>query len=266
MRKITLYASILLVLMFLANCSSNKTKEIETETIEKNGIAIEMISIPAGTFTMGSPTSEIGRNDDETQHEVTLSAFKMSKYEVTFDQYDAFCDATGREKPEDADWGRGNRPAFNVTWDDAAAFAEWMDCRLPTEAEWEYACRAGTTTSFSTGNELTSSQANFGGYSYEYTNEEVECREKTLPVGSFAANAYGLHDMHGNVCEWCSDWAGNYSSGAQTDPKGPASGMFRIFRGGSWGFNARFCRSASRDNSHPGNCSFNIGIRLVSNK
>ena len=223
-------------------------------------------SIPAGTFTMGSPTSEVDRSLEETQHQVTLSAFKMSKYEVTFEQYDAFCDATSREKPSDEGWGRGKRPVINVSWNDATAFAEWMGCRLPTEAEWEYACRAGTTTPFSTGSNLTTSQANYNG-NYPYNNNaKGEYRQKTLPVGSFTANAYGLFDMHGNVWEWCSDWYGDYSSGAQTNPKGAASGSLRVRRGGSWYADAGDCRSANRGINYPDYSDFSIGLRLVSPK
>jgi formylglycine-generating enzyme required for sulfatase activity len=214
---------------------------------------IAWVPIPAGTFTMGSPTNEVNRGDDETQHQVTLSAFKMSKHEVTFEQYDAFCDATGRSKPSDKGWGRGNRPVINVSWDDATDFAEWMGCRLPTEAEWEYAARAGTTTPFSTGNNLTFLQANFNG-------------QKTLPVGSFAANAYGLFDMYGNVWEWCSDWYGDYSTSAQTNPKGASSGSLRMIRGGSWFDYSYLSRSAIRTGYTPVNRIFSVGFRLVSPK
>ncbi len=247
----------------------------KTITIYSNGTwkekvfkkpTIEWVSIPAGTFTMGSPTSEVDRYDDETQHQVTLSAFKMSKYEVTFEQYDLFCDATGRSKPSDEGWGRGNRPVINVSWDDATAFAEWMGCRLPTEAEWEYACRAGTTTPFNTGNNLTTSQANYNG-NYPYNNNaKGEYRQMTMPVGSFAANAYGLFDMHGNVWEWCSDWYGDYSTSAQTNPKGASSGSYRVNRGGSWYSLARFCRASYRFSDSPDFRNYNVGFRLVSPK
>ncbi len=244
---------------FSSSISSN-------QTITVNGVNFEMVAIKAGTFTMGSPASEVNRGGDETQHQVTLSAFKMSKYEVTFEQYDLFCDATGRSKPDDAGWGRGNRPVINVSWDDATAFAEWMGCRLPTEAEWEYACRAGTTTPFSTGNNLTSSQANYNGNDPYNNNAKGEYREKTMPVGSFAANAYGLFDMHGNVWEWCSDWYGDYSTSAQTNPKGASSGSYRVCRGGSWSSDTRNCRAARRTSFPPDDSSIGLGFRLVSPK
>lgn len=226
---------------------------------------IEWVNIPAGTFMMGNPASEKDRSNDETQHQVTLSAFRMSKYEVTFEQYDAFCAATGRSKPNDEGWGRGKRPVINVSWNDAKAFADWMGCRLPTEAEWEYAARAGTTTPFNTGNCLSTAQANYDG-NYPYSGcSKGEYRQKTLPVGSFAANAWGLYDMHGNVWEWCSDWYAAYPTGAQTNPKGPSTGSYRVYRGGSWLNLAQSCRSASRGNYTPDGRG-EIGFRLVSPK
>lgn len=227
---------------------------------------IEWVDIPAGMFGMGSPANEPGRSDGETKHLVTLSAFKMSKYAITFEQYDVFCDEMGFEKPYDAGWGRGNRPVINVSWDDAHNFALWMGCRLPTEAEWEYACRAGTTTPFNTGNNLTTAQANYNGdYPYN-SNAKGKNRDKTLPVGSFAPNEWGLCDMHGNVWEWCSDWYGDYSTSAQANPKGPESGYFRVRRGGCWYGDASHCRSAYRDGDDPANRSGNMGFRLVSPK
>jgi len=248
---------LILVLMSFGLIASAQTKPV-----------IDWVDIPAGTFTMGSPKSEFDRNDYEIQHQVTLSAFKMSKYEVTFEQYDLFCEATGRTKPSDNGWGRGKRPVINVSWDDATAFAKWMGCRLPTEAEWEYACRAGTSTPFNSGNNLTTSQANYNGNFPYNNNPKGEYRRKTMPVGSFAPNNYGLYDMHGNVWEWVSDWFENYSPNAtaQTNPLGPSSGTYRVYRGGGWDLIAQFCRSARRRYIEPDRRFNYMGFRVVSSR
>ncbi len=227
--------------------------------------SIDWVSIPAGSFTMGSPKTDATRGPDEIQHQVTISAFKMSKYEITFEQYDAFCRATGRELPSDEGWGRGRRPVINVTWDDASAFATWMGCRLPTEAEWEYACRAGSTTAFNTGNNLTTDQSNYNGNYPFGENPKGANKKKTTVVGTYLPNAWGLFDMHGNVWEWCSDWYGEYPTDHQTDPKGPVTGVARVSRGGSWYYGARYCRSANRRFYSVDSRYYFIGIRLVAN-
>lgn len=220
-------------------------------------LQIGWANIPEGTFLMGFPKST-------TQHKVILSAFKMSRFEVTFEQYDLFCEATGRAKPIDEGWGRGKRPVINVNWEDATHFAEWVGCRLPTEAEWEYACRAGTRTPFNTGENITTAQANYNG-NYPYNNNEKgEYRNKTLPVGSFSPNAWGLYDMHGNVKEWCSDWYDDYSISAQINPIGPSLGKKRVCRGGSWAASTRLCQSASRSSEYPHYVRRSMGFRLVS--
>jgi formylglycine-generating enzyme required for sulfatase activity len=213
---------------------------------------IDMVAIPAGSFEMGSNSYD----SERPPHRVEVGAFEMSKTEITFDQWDA-CVANGGcdHFPKDEGWGRGNRPVINVSWDDAQQFAAWMSkstgqrFRLPSEAEWEYAARAGTTTKFSTGDCISASQANYNANRPGDGCPTGEYRKQTIPVGSFAANAFGLHDMHGNVWEWTQDcWNGSYS-GAPTDGKAWTSGNCgqRVLRGGSWDINAGSARSALRN-------------------
>ena len=240
-----------------------------------------MVRINGGTFTMGSPVNEAGRRSDEIQRQVTVSAFYMSRYEITQREYQEIMG----ENP--SDFRGDNLPVENVTWVKAVEYCNrrshregltlayridgnnvtWnrdaTGYRLPTEAEWEYACRAGTTTAYNTGNNITTEQANFNGRRkwqevVETINEfgivtrtridrqEGEDRERTTPVGSFLPNDWGLYDMHGNVCEWCWDWYGDYTTGAQTNPTGAASGDGRVLRGGSWYILAQYLRSAFR--------------------
>ena len=225
-------------------------KNTRTKNASINKPIIEFADMPGGTFTMGSPATEEGRDDDEIQHQVTLSAFKMSKYPVTYTQYDLFCKATGKTKRWSRKWG--NLPVTQVTWHDANAFAEWMGCRLPTEAEWEYAARANTTTPFYTGDRLTSDQANFNA-------------RKPLPVVSFPPNAFGLYDMHGNIWEWCSDWYDEYDLEETSNPKGPETGKNKVHRGGGWREPALECRSAYRGRGglSPGTKGAGISFRIV---
>ena len=175
----------------------------------------EMVVIPAGSFRMGCLSGDCYRN--EPVHSVSIESFELSKYEVTFEEYDAFTDATGRERANDRGWGRGRRPVINVSWDDAVAYTQWLSSqtgeryRLPSEAEWEYAARAGSTTKYSWGNDIGRNRANCNGCGSRWD------KRQTAPVGSFSANRWGLHDMHGNVWEWVQDcWNRNYR-GAPTD-------------------------------------------------
>jgi len=242
---------------------------------------IEWVDIPSGSFIMGSPETEVDRVENEIQHKVSLNAFKMSRYAITFEQYDLFCEATGRTKPFDFLWGRDNRPVICVNWHDATDFATWLGCRLPTEAEWEYACRAGTITPFNTGKNLSTEQANFNGQ-YPYRNNDTVAekklrnmygvftpdfsglfREQTMPVGSFSPNKWGLYDMHGNVWEWCNDYLGDYNLENQTNPIGANAGVYRVIRGDSWNGFGMFCRSAFRGTAKADRKDNMVGFRLV---
>ncbi len=220
-----------------------------------------MIKIPGGEFTMGSPENEEGRHGNEgPRHRVNLSPFAMGKYEVTFEEYDHFAEATDREKPPDEGWGRGNRPVINVSWHDAKAYAAWLaeetgePYRLPTEAEWEYAARAGTETAYWWGDGFNDKKAN--------CNVGIL---KTAPVDRHGANAWGLHQVHGNALEWVWDRYGRsyYQQSPALDPRGPDRGDQRVLRGGLWIFNARYCRSAYRFPYLPAHRSHYFGFRLA---
>lgn len=224
---------------------------------------IEFVDIPGGTFMVGTPENEPGRQDDEILHEVTISSFKMSKYCVTTEQYNLFCEATGRKKPWYGINGGDNKPVSQVSWYDAKAFAEWMGCRLPTEAEFEYATRANTTTPFYTGNCLTTDQANFNGKEPFINCENGKNRKKAVPVGSFPPNAFGLYDMHGNMCEWVNDWYGEYNVNEKVNPKGPEKGEIKVIRGGGYWNPGWRCRSACRAGDPPGNRGAGLSFRLV---
>ena len=219
--------------------------------------APEMVVIPAGSFLMGSPESEPGRWDDEgPQQRITIGeAFAMSRYEVTFGQWDACVDAGGcRHRPDDRGWGRGDRPVIKVSWEDAQEYVRWLNVRtgggysLPSEAQWEYAARAGTTTPFYTGERITTAQANFDGdATYNGSSKGID-RGQTVSVGSFAPNGFGLYDMHGNVWEWTQDcWVGNLA-GHASDGRANLDGDCdrRVLRGGSWNDEPLLLRSANR--------------------
>ena len=242
----------------LSQNSDTKTSENETkaENTSINKPNIEFVDIPGGTFMMGSPVTEVGRKDDEVQHEVTVSAFKMSKYTITREQYELFIKATDRIMKYYRPVGSDKHPAMWVTWYDASAFAEWMGCRLPTEAEYEYATRANTTTPFYTGESLTSDQAYFNHSS----------GREAKPVGSFPPNAFGLYDMHGNMVEWCSDWYGEYNINDKINPKGPGTGGIKVFRGGGFWLPAANCRSAWRGGDPPIHRGNGLSFRIVKDK
>jgi formylglycine-generating enzyme required for sulfatase activity len=230
-----------------------------------NGVNMEMVLIPAGTFMMGSPDSEADRDDNETQHQVTISKpYYLGKYPVTQAQWQ-------QVMGNNPSHFKGDKllPVESVSWDDTQSFCLKLKeitqapFGIPTEAQWEYACRAGTTTPFHFGSHLNGRQANCDGTVPYGTDTEGPYLEKTTPVGKYPANAWGLYDMHGNVWEWCSDWYGDYPTGSVKDPSGPATGSDRVFRGGSWGDGAVICRSASCGGNFPSDRSNDLGFRVA---
>lgn len=245
-----------------SDAGDEKSEKMDTFTAV-HGIEVNWITVEGGEFTMGSPENEPERLFNEVQHPVQLSSFRLSKYPVTFAQFDEFCRQTGRELPDDNGWGRADRPVINVTWEDAVAFAEWMGVRLPTEAEWEFACRAGTTTPFSTGRCLSTGEANYNGGNPYHNCDEGQYRRRTVEVGSFEPNPLGLHDMHGNVWEWTMDWFHPYPDTLRVDPIATERSEHKVIRGGGWNSSASMCRCARRMSADPENTFLFVGFRLA---
>ena len=229
-----------------------------------NSIGMKFFWIPPGNFLMGSPKEEKQRNGNEHQHKVTLTkGFYLGVSTVTQEQWKEFMD-----KNPSAFAGEKNRPVETVSWDDGQKFIKKLrekdkkPYRLPTEAEWEYACRAGTTTPFHFGETISTKQANFHSEDISDKDKKNLPRLKTTPVNSFPANAWGLHDMHGNVWQWCQDWYGDYPPKDVIDPPGSTKSPNRVLRGGSWFYRPDCCRSACRSWGEPGFRNYSIGFRL----
>jgi formylglycine-generating enzyme required for sulfatase activity len=234
---------------------------------------------------MGSPSDEEQRGSDEQLHSVTLSSFRMSRHEITNAQFVTFMNENNIGNEQSyllgspsavyyacTKWayipGKENYPVVGVSWLGAMEFASFVGGRLPTESEWEYACRGNTNTPFNTGNCLDYSQANYRwDFSYSgCSNENTNYIFDGMPVNSYSPNSYGLYNMHGNAGEWCSDWYGPYSLDSQVNPIGPQSGNQKVLRGGGFGAGAQYCRSASR-NPLPttGLIATDAGFRVVFN-
>ncbi len=250
----------------LSKASGTEAADCSFAVFSDAPFAPEMVVLPAGSFLMGSPEGELGRSDNEgPQRQVTVAGFAIGRYPVTFDEYDYYCAERHWEKPDDRGWGRGKRPVISVAWSDARAYVSWLSektgraYRLASEAEWEYACRAGTETAYWWGDQFEPEMAN-------------TCESgpgKTTEVGGFPANLWGLFDTLGNVWEWGED---HYHSGyedapyngrAWLDPKA-GDDRARVLRGGSWdGSQERRARCAKREGLFPSSRHFNVGFRVV---
>ena len=235
----------------------------------------ELVVVPAGSFMMGSPDSEWGRfNNEGPLRQVTITEpFAVGVYEVTFGEWDACVKEGGCNgyQPHGEGWGRGGRPVINVSWDDARAYVDWLSqrtgkrYRLLSESQWEYVARAGTMEPFHTGATISVDQANYDS-SYTYgSGQKGRYRGRTVEVGTFLPNAFGLHEVHGNVWEWTQDcWNDDYT-GAPTDSHAWEAGECeqRVLRGGSWGDVPWLLRSADRGKDEPGNRDPKIGFRIA---
>lgn len=313
MKKIMAGVLSLVLLFSLAACGADSSAPASSETTPEPELSVQTESageaesepeeiqapegfllITGGTFDMGSPDSEAWRSADETQHTVTVSDFYMSAYEVTQQEYESVMG----ENP--SNFSGENLPVESISWLDAVAYCNarseqegltpvytidgtsvsWdrsaNGYRLPTEAEWEYACRAGTTTPFNTQTSISAEESNYwGDYPYmiednyfNQSNLETQpgvYRQTTVEVNSFSPNAWGLYNMHGNVGEWVWDYYGAYSTEAQTDTTGPETGTRRVYRGGGWNDFAKNLRSAYRAAMPQENSNYNLGLRLVLN-
>lgn len=238
--------------------------------LKDGGEGPAMVVISSGQFDMGGDY-----RSEMPMHRVLIKRFLMGKYEVTFAEYDQFAEVTGRNKPNDGGWGRANRPVINVGWDDAIAYIQWLSAqteheyRLPSEAEWEYSARAGTTTAYSWGDEADHDKANYGTWSCckgLAVSRTTDQWVKTAPVGQFSANVFGLYDMHGNVWEWVKDcWHGNYKDAPSDGSAWTADCMDsrRVLRSGSWLSSSWFLRSAFRTRSSSNNRSDFRGFRIA---
>ena len=289
MKRIRWYLAALFLLVVLAPLlaqvlfAAPPDKEWDTKIVT-NSIGMKLALIPAGKFVMGSPKDERDRCDDEEQHEVEITKpYYLGVYHVTQLEYEKIMgknpsdfSATGSNKDEVKGMDTSRFPVENVSWDDTVEFCKKLSelsdekkagrtYRLPTEAEWEYACRAGTTTAFHSENSLSSEQANFDGNHPHGEAAKGKWLERPTTVGSYQPNAFGLYDMHGNAEQWCQDWYddGYYKNSPKQDPAGPENGSDRVVRGGSWCDFDWFCRSAVRLTGKPGNRNDARGFRVA---
>ncbi len=225
---------------------------------------LEFVLIPGGQFQMGSPRQEPSRDSDEVLHNVTVGTYYLSTTEVTFAAFDRFTAATGYGKPADEGWGRGSRPVINVSWLDAQAFLHWLsaltrqDYRLPTEAEWEYAARAGTRSPYWWGQSIGHNRANCNGCGSRWDGQ------MTAPTSSFPPNPWGIYDTVGNVWEWtCSVWPNQYQGLENRCANDSTHSVERVYRGGSWRYRPKRVRAANRIGYSIHHRDIDLGFRVL---
>jgi formylglycine-generating enzyme required for sulfatase activity len=277
MGRVLIGVIVLLGLASIAEAAGGVTAQPTAGTVLRDRLrdgtpGPELVVIPAGSFRMGAIHGG-GDPDEKPVHQVTIPRpFALGRYEITFAEYDRFCQATGREKPKDgrrwfpfSNWGRDRRPAMNITWDDAVAYTRWLSeqtgqrYRLPSESEWEYAARGGIEERYWWGFSVGEKRANCKGCGSTWDNK------KTAPVGSFGANPFGLYDTAGNVWEWCQDrWHESYE-GAPADGSAWQGGedKRRVQRGGSFGSKPRYIRSSARGRGNPDGRYVYLGLRVL---
>jgi formylglycine-generating enzyme len=274
MKRILQYSEKLCILVF-AGCFLISLFPGHVFALEKriaNSLGMTFVLIPAGSFTMGSPADEQSRRSNEVEHEVTITRpFYMQTTEVTVKDWRAIMGTRLFFKKKGSD----NMPVVDVSWDDCMEFIKKLNSlnegvyRLPTEAEWEYACRGGSASVYGWGDVIDCSKAMYANNTLKNADCVKSVQSKGLPedqpapVRSYAPNAWELYDMTGNVWEWCQDWYGPYEKGALVDPKGPPSGSDKVRRGGSWYGPGHRCRCANRNISHPASRYQTTGFRLV---
>ncbi len=261
-----------LVLFFALGSARAADREPPSSRVT-NSIGMAFVLIPAGTFKMGSPPEEKYRDEDEVLHEVTIARpFYLQTTEVTQRQWKAVMG----DSPSSAQDCGDNCPVERISWQDCQNFIaklnkkEKAKYRLPTEAEWEYGCRAGTATPYFWGRDIDCTRAMFGNNTFKgpdtcvaFVNKKSLATDSPAPVMTYPPNAWGLYDMNGNVWEWCQDWYGKYNVNDRNDPAGPSKGNMRVRRGGSFYKYGWYCRSANRNRGHPFSRYNTQGFRLV---